>query len=133
LIVRFGKYDKRREIAIPERVIADLRDYLINERHSYFKKKNNIPNAAFLLNKKGARMTGAYVNERLKELILITNDTTIINKEISLHNLRHSIATHLLDNGASMEYIQRFLGHADLDTVHIYTKRRKYKQLQITR
>jgi integrase/recombinase XerD len=44
-----------------------------------------------------------------------------INKTISLHSLRHSIATHLLEGGLSVEYVREFLGHANLDTTQRYT------------
>ncbi|PLX01112.1 MAG: hypothetical protein C0594_14415 [Marinilabiliales bacterium] len=51
----------------------------------------------------------------------------IVNKKITLHSLRHSIATHLIDNGATIEFVQEFLGHSEIDTAHIYAKRRKQK------
>ncbi len=128
LIVRSGKNDKRREIPLSKNIIADLKDYLINERHIYFKDNEKQRTEAFLVNNKGKSMQGDHINERLKELIAKTNNTEITSKEITLHCLRHSIATHLLDNGASIEFVRDYLGHAEIDTVHVYARRRKIKQ-----
>ena len=58
-----------------------------------------------------------------------TQAILLLRKKISLHSLRHSIATHLLDNGANIEFVQNFLGHTIIDTTHIYSKRRKQNLL----
>ncbi len=55
---------------------------------------------------------------RLKKLLKKAG----INKNISLHNLRHSIATHLLQAGMSLEQIGVFLGHRSLDSTQIYAR-----------
>lgn len=128
IIIRNGKNYKRREIPLSNAIIANLKDYLINERHLYFKEKNTPTTESFLVNNKGKRMKGDHINERLKELVDKTNNTTMMNKEITLHNLRHSISTHLLDNGANIEFVKDFMGHSEIDTVHIYSRRRKMKQ-----
>jgi len=128
LIIRNGKNDKRREIPLSNAIISDLKDYLLNERHTYFKNKETARTEAFLINNKGKKMQGDHVNERLKELIQKTNDTELISKDITLHCLRHAITVHLLDNGASIEFVRDFLGHSEIDTTHIYARRRKAKQ-----
>lgn len=128
LIVREGKNGKRREIPLPERLVSELKDYLINERHTYFRKDQQQRTEAFLVNNKGQRMQGDHINERLKELIEKTQNAELISKEITLHCLRHSIATHLLEK-APLEFVREFLGHTEIDTVHIYARRRKMKQL----
>jgi integrase/recombinase XerD len=45
-----------------------------------------------------------------------------INKSFSIHNLRHTIATHLLESGLEIEQVRSFLGHAELETTQIYTR-----------
>lgn len=129
LIVRKGKFGKRREIPLSHAIIRNLRDYLVNERHLYLKDKEGGSTESFLVNNSGKRMKGDHINERLKELVSKTQNQQIIKKGITLHCLRHSISVHLLDNGASIEFVKDFLGHAEIDTVHIYSKHRKMKEL----
>jgi integrase/recombinase XerD len=57
----------------------------------------------------------------LKYLQQQTENLDLIAKEIGLHTLRHSIATHLLQAGMKLEYIARFLGHSSLESTQIYT------------
>jgi integrase/recombinase XerD len=58
---------------------------------------------------------------RLKQLIQFTGNAELMQKDIHLHTLRHSIATHLLQNGMRLERIKDFLGHGSLDSTQIYT------------
>ena len=62
-------------------------------------------------------MTGNGLLIRLNKLL----NKTAINKQAGLHTLRHSIATHLLQSGMSLEDVSRFLGHASLESTQIYT------------
>jgi integrase/recombinase XerD len=57
----------------------------------------------------------------LQNLARKTNDSALQQKEIGLHTLRHSIATHLLAHGMSLEKIRDFLGHGSLESTQIYT------------
>ena len=66
--------------------------------------------------------------EILKEIISRTKNAALMQREITLHSLRHSIAMHLDENGADLEFIQEFLGHSEIDTTHIYAKKNKQKQ-----
>jgi integrase/recombinase XerD len=116
LYVREGKGKKRRVVPMSNEVARILRDYYLRERPVYV--SFTIESQSFILNRLGGRLRGESYNSRLKELLA---KTTIV-KTISPHNLRHSIATHLLENGLSIEYVRDFLGHRHLETTQIYAK-----------
>lgn len=118
LYVREGKGSKRRAVPLSEKVKQDLKNYALKER--YLKPGET----AFITNTKGRRTSGNSYNKILKTLLARTE----IKKEITLHSLRHSIATHLLELGLSLEYVRDFLGHKHLESTQIYT-RIKSKQL----
>ena len=63
---------------------------------------------------------GTY-NKHLKILVERTENEAIKEKQITIHNLRHSIATHLLEQGVPVEQVRMFLGHSQLETTQIYT------------
>jgi len=118
LYVRDGKGNKRRVVPLNNRIVNDLKNYAHKER---FAKQNE---TAFICNRLGTRTTGSSYNKILKTLL----ERTTIKKAITLHCLRHSIATHLLESGLSVEYVRDFLGHQHLESTQIYT-RVKNKQL----
>jgi len=121
LYVREGKGAKRRVIPVNEKVKVALETYCHNER-------TKISEEAFMLNRTNQRMSGDSYNRVLKILLKRTS----IEKEITLHHLRHSIATHLLENGLNIEFVRDFLGHSHLESTQIYAKVFKYqlKKLQ---
>lgn len=111
LYVRSGKGGKRRAVPMSERVKKDLYNYLEKSRGSSLE-------LALILNRNGQRMSGESFNRTLKKLI----ERTDIQKVITLHSLRHSIATHLLESGLSIEKVRDFLGHKHLESTQIYTR-----------
>jgi integrase/recombinase XerD len=127
VIVRDSKNHKSRVVPMSNGVLKDIKEYFLYERMKYFKEGMATERALFI-NNRGIRSTGASMNDRLKQLIQKTQSPELICKEITLHCLRHSIATHLLDNGATIEFVQQFLGHSQIDTAHLYAKRRKQRQ-----
>ena len=126
LIVVNGKNNKRREVPMSEGVIRDLKDYFHNERGQLLQNVSQLERA-FSINSIGKRMSGDTMNKRLKEIILRTNNEEIISKGITLHCLRHSIAQHLIERGASIEFVQSFLGHNDADTSYLYAVKQRKK------
>ena len=109
-----GKGSKERIVPINDIAIHYLKIYVRDYRKSLVKKEQN----NFLyLNNHGKKMTRQGVFKMIKKRTLETG----IKKEVSPHTLRHSIATHMLENGADLRIIQEFLGHTDIGTTQIYT------------
>jgi len=114
LYVRKGKGYKERYVPFTESLKTDFRLYLQQCRPKLVKQPTE---EAFLVNNQGKRIGSSTQTKRLKELLKQTN----ITKPIGLHNLRHSIATHLLKSGMKIEDIAKFLGHAYISSTQIYT------------
>jgi integrase/recombinase XerD len=108
-----GKGSKERIVPIGEYIILYLNKYL-EVRNEFIKGKNT---DYLFLNKNGSRLSRFSFFKILKKLL---NDKNI-KKEVSPHSLRHSFATHLLENGADLRSIQELLGHSDIATTRIYT------------
>jgi len=110
IFIHQGKNYKDRIIPVNNQVLKALEHYIYNFRNLQKVKHNRL----FLY-------TTGTLNNNLQELQRITNNEQIQAKKITLHVLRHSIATHLLQNGMSIENIAKFLGHSTLDSTQIYT------------
>ncbi len=110
-----GKGDKSRFVPLAEYTAALIRDYIAHTRSKYkiTKKCEDI----LFLNSRGSAMSRVIVFIIIKEL----TEKAGINKKISPHTFRHSFATHLLQNGADLRYIQEMLGHSSITTTEIYT------------
>ena len=133
LFVRKGKGNKQRYVPIAAKHLQDIKDYLQEGREWFLvtnntketwqskrhgkplDKKNNADDTAFFLSQNGKRMNEFY--QRLEQM----KQRSEINKNVTLHGLRHSIATHLLQSGMDIETIAKFLGHASLASTQIYT------------
>jgi integrase/recombinase XerD len=117
LHVRKGKNYKERVVPVTKQSLQYLENYLYDARPYFCNDKNE----AFFVNHYGKRLGGTMMLRRLQQLIQLTNNATLQNKDIHLHTLRHSIATHLLQNGMKLERIKDFLGHSSLESTQIYT------------
>ena len=109
-----GKGSKERVIPLGEYAIYYLNEYL-NVRDSLLKKK---PCTKLFLNNHGQGITRQGFFKILKELLV----TKGLNPNVSPHTLRHSFATHLINQGADLRSIQELLGHSDISTTKIYTR-----------
>jgi len=115
LFVRSGKGGKRRAIPMTAKVIGDMENYLLHERGL----AGSASTEAFMVNKRGGRMSGHSYNLLLKELLARAE---MPDRAYTLHHLRHSIATHLLENGLSLEEVREFLGHRHIESTQVYVK-----------
>ena len=129
VIVRKGKGSKRRDVPMSDRVQQDLKDYVLEYRYTQLQGLPSEP--AFFINSKGKRMSGNIIYKTFKQLVKRTNNQDILDKDITLHCLRHSIASHLMEREAGIDFIRNFLGHSFIDTAYIYAKRNKNRHQQL--
>lgn len=122
-ILVHGKGSKERIVPLGDYAKEYLTKYL-EVRNSLIKRKNGNPDKLFL-NNHGKPITRNGFNFLLNKLLKEKG----IEKEVTPHTLRHSFATHMLDNGADLRTIQELLGHSDIVTTRIYTHVSK-KQIQ---
>jgi integrase/recombinase XerD len=116
--VRKGKNYKERFVPLNKTNAKSLEEYIYDHRPRLTKDSKI---SSLFISATGEAMTGSGIYKRLKLLQLQTDDINLKGKNIGLHTLRHSIATHLLQAGMSLEKIARFLGHATMDSTQIYT------------
>jgi len=116
--VRKGKGYKERFVPISKKGMENITAYLYDARSLMI---SDIREEAFFLNHNGKRLGGQMLMLCLQSLVRRTSNNELQQKEIGLHTLRHSIATHLLGNGMSLESIRDFLGHSSLESTQIYT------------
>jgi integrase/recombinase XerD len=109
-----GKGNKERIVPIAHTTVEIIKNYLLQDRARYCK---NELEAHLFLSQQGRPIT----RQRIWQIIKEQAHSVGITKKISPHTLRHSFATHLLENGASLRVIQEMLGHADISTTQIYT------------
>jgi len=112
-LTAFGKRKKQRIVPIGESAIDELRRYLGLGRPFLQKGTETF----IFLNRAGKGLTRQGFWKIIKRRALEAG----INKNITPHTLRHSFATHLLENGADLRSVQTMLGHADISTTQIYT------------
>ncbi|MFO7982486.1 MAG: site-specific tyrosine recombinase XerD [Desulfuromonadales bacterium] len=113
-IMTLGKGSKERIVPMGESAMAALEDYLSHGRSQLGKE---ILSPCVFLNRSGRGLT----RQGVWKIIGRRAAQAGISKKITPHTLRHSFATHLLENGADLRAVQTMLGHADISTTQIYT------------
>lgn len=107
IVVRSGKGQKDRTTVLPDKLVATLRSYIAG------RKKDDY----VFLSERG----GVLTTRTLQAIFAKSLKRAAINKAATFHSLRHSFATHLLEQGVDIRYIQTLLGHASITTTQIYT------------
>lgn len=109
-----GKGGKERLVPVGEQALDWLERYLATGRPALLGRGRA---AALFVTRRGEGLTRQAVWQRVKRLAVVAG----IHRSVSPHGLRHSFATHLLNNGADLRALQMLLGHASLSTTQIYT------------
>ncbi len=115
--VRHGKGDRERIALVGRAAIEAMRVYLREGRVELASKNSSKPDVAVFLNKFGKRLSDRGIRRTFEKYFRIASERL----KTTPHTLRHSFATHLLDNGADLRAVQELLGHAHLITTQIYT------------
>lgn len=111
----FGKGGKERIVPLGSYAIEAIDTYLKKCRPIFLKDKTN---PALFLNQRGGTLTRQSVWNMMK----FYGEQVGLGDQLSPHTLRHSLAAHMLENGADLRTVQEILGHADLTTTQIYTQ-----------
>jgi len=114
LVVR-GKGDKERLVPMGEWAAEALKVYLEEGRRHLIRK--NIQAVEVFLNSRGGKLSRQGIWKIIKHYAKLSK----VKQNLTPHMLRHSFATHLLENGADLRSLQAMLGHADISTTQIYT------------
>ena len=115
LFIRKTKNNHQRYVPITTACLKHIEQYIYNSRPLLLAIGE--AETALFISDRGTRISKERFYQRLKELCKIAG----IQKEIGIHNLRHSIASHLLNKGMDLEQIALFLGHRCLDSTQLYT------------
>lgn len=113
-IIVHGKGNKERIVPISDMAMSAMRSYITKSRPELLGKEKT---SYLFLNQQGSRLSRQGFFKLLKKL---AHDAHV-ETECSPHTLRHSFATHLLENGMDLRTLQTLLGHEDISTTQIYT------------
>ncbi len=126
LLKVLGKGSKERLIPISDVAISWIKSYQEKVRDPLLLKSGKYTDTIFLNNRGGA-LTRQAVWQIIKRYCQMAG----IRKNVTPHTLRHTFATHLLENGADLRVVQEILGHSDISTTQIYTNLSQQHILQV--
>lgn len=106
-----GKRNKERFIPLSDKMMESIRNYLVLRNNTF-----NIDSPYLIVTNKGNQAYPEFINRTVTKTL-----QALTGKKKSPHMLRHTFATHLLNNGADLTVIKELLGHADLSATQIYT------------
>jgi|CXWL01.1.fsa_nt_gi site-specific recombinase XerD len=106
--VRGGKGDKDRVTLLPNRLEQNLRLWLLRKAHDAFVFESD----------RGGRLSARSAQKVFERAVTQAG----IQKDVSFHSLRHSFATHLIEQGTNLRYVQSLLGHSSIRTTQVYTQ-----------
>lgn len=118
ILVRKAKNGKERFVPINRYNLEILETYIYDARPLFYNVKET---DALFVGQKGKRMGGQSFKLRLRAIIKATGNPDLMDRRITPHKLRHSIATHLLEGGVPIEAVSQFLGHTSLESTQVYT------------
>lgn len=112
-----GKGRKERIVPLTRRALQSLSGYELRRREALSKGTASIDPDALLVNAKGGRLSRRSIQRAVGDIL----EMAAADQGLSVHSLRHSFATHLLDAGADLMAVKELLGHVSLSTTQIYT------------
>jgi len=116
--VRHGKNNTERYVPFTKSVAHRIKTYLSQCRLDLVNHPNQ---RAFMISQMGTRLQGQSMRLRLQRFQKNSPLASIQSKQIGLHTLRHTIATHLLYKGLTLRQVAQFLGHSSIESTQIYT------------
>lgn len=113
----YGKGAKERIVPVGRVALTALQRYLTHSRSVLSAKYKNKPHQKLFVNSQGGPLTDRSVRRIVDKYVTML----ALHKKVSPHTLRHTFATHLLNNGADLRSVQEMLGHVNLSTTQLYT------------
>jgi site-specific recombinase XerD len=118
ILVRKAKNGKERFVPLNRYNLEILEEYIYDGRPLFYRPNET---DALFIGQQGGRLGGQSFKLRLRAIVKATGNPDLMDRRITPHKLRHSIATHLLEGGVPIEAVSQFLGHTSLESTQVYT------------